>query len=178
MIADPFTQLHCCVRTDGGGAVVLAAEDRARDCAREPVWILGSGQALSHVSMSQWEDFTESPCLRSGAAAFGQAGVTSADIDVWALYDSFTYTVLATLEGLGVCKKGEGGSFVEDGRLRPGGSFALNPACRPAIPACVASSCWWRPSASCAANAGPGRSTMRGSPWSTPPADFSAQPGR
>ena len=139
MIADPFTQLHCCVRTDGGGAVVLAAEDRARDCAREPVWILGSGQALSHVSMSQWEDFTESPCLRSGAAAFGQAGVTSADIDVWALYDSFTYTVLATLEGLGVCKKGEGGSFVEDGRLRPGGSFALNPdggglsACHPGM---------------------------------------------
>jgi acetyl-CoA acetyltransferase len=139
MIADPFTQLHCCVRTDGGGAVVLAAEDRARDCAREPVWILGSGQALSHVSMSQWEDFTESPCARSGAAAFGQAGVSPADVDVWALYDSFTYTVLATLEGLGVCKKGEGGSFVEDGRLRPGGSFPLNPdggglsACHPGM---------------------------------------------
>lgn len=139
LIADPFTQLHCCIRTDGGGAVILASEERARDLARTPVYVLGSGQALSHVSMSQWTDFTESPCVKSGAAAFGAAGVTPNDIDVWNLYDSFTYTVLATLEGLGVCGKGEGGDFVSDGRLRPGGSFALNPdggglsACHPGM---------------------------------------------
>jgi acetyl-CoA acetyltransferase len=126
MVADPLTQLHCCVRTDGGGAVILASEERARDCAQEPIWIMGAGQALSHVSMSQWPDFTESPCVRSGAAAFRQAGVTVDDIDVWEIYDSFTYTVLATLEGLGVCPPGEGGAFVGDGKLRPGGSFAMN----------------------------------------------------
>ena len=71
-------------------------------------------------SDSQWPDFTESPCVRSGGQAFAQARVTPDDIDVWGIYDSFTYTALATLEGLGVCKKGEAGDFVSDGKLRPG----------------------------------------------------------
>jgi acetyl-CoA acetyltransferase len=126
MIADPYTQLHCCLRTDGGGAVVLASEDRARDLAKRPVWVLGSGHALSHTTMSEWDDFTVSPCLTSGRVAFGRAGVTPADIDVCQVYDSFTGTVLLTLEGLGFCGKGESGAFVEGGTLRPGGALPLN----------------------------------------------------
>jgi acetyl-CoA acetyltransferase len=126
MMADPYTQLHCCLRTDGGGAVVLAAEERARESRKQPVWILGASHALSHTTMSEWTDFTESPCAVSGPTAFAQAGVTPEDIDVCQVYDSFTGTVLVTLEGLGFCKKGEGGQFVADGRLRPGGSFPLN----------------------------------------------------
>ncbi len=115
MIADPFTKLHCCIRSDGGGAIVLTHEDRARDCATTPIWVLGTGEAISHTTMSEWTDFTESPCVRSARKAFGQAGVTPDDIDVVEVYDSFTLTVLLTLEGLGFCKKGEGGAFVEGG---------------------------------------------------------------
>jgi acetyl-CoA acetyltransferase len=125
-IADPFTKLHCCIRSDGGGAVVLAAADRARDCRREPVWILGTGEAVSHTTMSEWPDFTESPCVRSGQLAFARAGLTPADVDVCELYDAFTSMVLLTLEGLGFCAKGEGGAFVENGRLRVGGALPTN----------------------------------------------------
>ncbi len=126
MVADPFTKLHCCIRSDGGGAVVLTSAERARDCAKAPVWVLGSGTALSHSTMSEWDDFTESPAVRSGALAFERAGVAPAELDVCQIYDSFTYTVLATLEALGFCKKGEGGSFVEGGTLRVGGDLPTN----------------------------------------------------
>jgi acetyl-CoA acetyltransferase len=126
MIADPLTKLHCCIRSDGGGAVVLTTADRARNCAKAPVWVLGTGEAISHTTMSEWDDFTESPCVRSGADAFGRAGIGPEDVDVCQLYDAFTYMVVATLEGLGFCPKGEGGAFVEDGRLRVGGALPTN----------------------------------------------------
>src|SRR5438309_3511470 len=126
MIADPLTKLHCCIRSDGGGAVVLASEERARDCAKAPVWVLGTGEASSHTTMSEWTDFTESPCAESGRLAFERAGVSPDDIDVCQLYDAFTGMVLLTLEGLGFCKKGEGGPFVEGGTLRLGGSLPTN----------------------------------------------------
>ncbi|MGH9029342.1 MAG: acetyl-CoA acetyltransferase [Acidimicrobiales bacterium] len=139
MIADPLTKLHCCIRSDGGGAIVLTHGDRARDCAKEPVWVLGTGEAISHSAMSEWEDFTESPCVRSGEKAFARAGCRPEDIDVAEVYDSFTLTVLLTLEGLGFCKKGEGGSFVEDGKLKVGGALPTNTdggglsACQPGM---------------------------------------------
>ncbi|MCZ0728337.1 acetyl-CoA acetyltransferase [Mycolicibacterium iranicum] len=126
MIADPFTTKHVCLRTDGGGAVVLASERVARDCAKEPIWILGAADATSHVSMSEWGDFTTSAAAISGPRAFAQAGVEPADIDVCQLYDSFTATVLLTLEDLGFCAKGEGGKFIESGALRPNGSLPTN----------------------------------------------------
>ena len=126
MMADPFTKLQCCIRSDGGGAIVLASEERARDCASSPVWVLGSGEAVSHVTMSEWDDFTESPAARSGRLAFERAGLTPDDVDVCQFYDAFTSMLLLTIEGLGFCKKGEGGPFVEDGRLRVGGALPTN----------------------------------------------------
>jgi acetyl-CoA acetyltransferase len=138
-IWDPLTKSHCCIRSDGGGAVVLTSEERARDCAKAPVWVLGTGEAISHVTMSEWKDYTESPCVRSGDLAFSRAGVSRDDIDVCEVYDAFTPMVLLTLEGLGFCKKGEGGSFVENGTLRVGGSFPTNTdggglsACQPGM---------------------------------------------
>ncbi|MGV0714194.1 acetyl-CoA acetyltransferase [Mycolicibacterium sp. XJ662] len=126
MLADPFTSKHVCLRTDGGGAVVLASERVAKNCAKEPVWILGAVDAASHVSMSEWSDFTTSPAAQSGPRAFAQAGVTPADIDVCQLYDSFTSTVLLTVEDLGFCAKGEGGPFIGSGVLRPGGALPTN----------------------------------------------------
>jgi acetyl-CoA acetyltransferase len=126
MMADPLTKLHCCIRSDGGGAVVVTSADRARDCLKRPVWVLGTGEASSHSTMSEWVDFTESPAVRSGKQAFERAGVTPDDIDVCQVYDAFTAMVLFTLEALGFCKKGEGGPFVEDGKLRLGGAFPTN----------------------------------------------------
>jgi acetyl-CoA C-acetyltransferase len=125
MIADPLHQLDCCVISDGGGAVVLATEAVARDCRTSPVWVLGAGEATGH--RINGSDITVTAATRSGPAAFGQAGVTPADIDVAMVYDSFTITVLSALEDLGFCAKGEGGSLVEAGGLNfdtPG--LALN----------------------------------------------------
>ncbi|MDT5140207.1 MAG: hypothetical protein QOD58_4469 [Mycobacterium sp.] len=126
MVADPFTTKHICLRTDGGGAVILASEGVARNCAKEPVWIMGAAGAASHVSMSEWPDFTTSAAARSGPRAFAQAGVAQADVDVCQLYDSFTSTVLLTVEDLGFAAKGEGGPFIASGALRPGGALPTN----------------------------------------------------
>jgi acetyl-CoA acetyltransferase len=129
MIADPFTKLQCCIRSDGGCAVVLAAEDRVADVASTPVWVLGSGMASSHTSMSEWPDFTVSPAARAGPRAFAEAGVTPDDIDVAEVYDAFTYMALVTLEDLGFCTKGEGGALAAAGGLRVGGALPTNTDC-------------------------------------------------
>ncbi|MER7176426.1 thiolase C-terminal domain-containing protein [Streptomyces mesophilus] len=126
MIADPFTKLHCCIRSDGGAAVLLVAEEYVADCAKDPVWVLGAGEHISHTTMSEWEDFTVSPAAVSGKLAFERAGVTPADIDIAEIYDAFTYMTLVTLEDLGFCAKGEGGAFVEKGRLTLTGDLPVN----------------------------------------------------
>lgn len=126
MIADPFTKLHCCIRSDGGCAVLLAAEDYVPDTAKAPVWVLGAGASVSHTTMSQWEDFTVSPAAVSGRLAFERAGLTPADVDLAEIYDAFTYMTLVTLEDLGFCAKGEGGAFVEKGRLLRDGELPVN----------------------------------------------------
>ncbi|WP_370419714.1 acetyl-CoA acetyltransferase [Streptomyces sp. QH1-20] len=126
MIADPFTALHCCIRSDGGCAVLLAAEEYVADTAKPPVWVLGAGTAVSHTTMSEWADFTVSPAAVSGRLAFERAGVTPRDIEVAELYDAFTYMTLVTLEDLGFCAKGEGGAFVAGGRLLTGGELPVN----------------------------------------------------
>ncbi|WP_461068594.1 thiolase C-terminal domain-containing protein [Streptomyces pseudoechinosporeus] len=126
MIADPFTKLHCCIRSDGGAAVLLAAEEYVCDCRTPPVWILGTGEHVSHTTMSEWPDFTVSPAAVSGKLAFERAGVRPEEVDVAQLYDAFTYMTLVTLEDLGFCEKGEGGAFVEKGRLLVGGDLPVN----------------------------------------------------
>ena len=126
LIADPLHLLDCCLRTDGGGAVLLTTAERARSLRKPPVWVIGMGSAESHLSLSQMEDMTVSPAVRSGAAAFAEAGITPADVDVLQLYDAFTIMVLLTLEALGFCKPGEGGPFVEDGKLAYDGALPTN----------------------------------------------------
>lgn len=116
MIADPLHLLECCMISDGGGAVVIAAPEVARDCAKPPVWVLGSGEATRYPENGG--DITTSAAAQSGPAAFAMAGVTPAEIDIAMIYDSFSITVLALLEDLGFCPKGEGGRWVEGGRLR------------------------------------------------------------
>lgn len=115
-VADPLRVLDCCLVSDGAGAVVIAAADVAAGTPKKPVWILGGGEATGAVATGS--DITTTAARRSAADAFGRAGVAPADIDVAMMYDSFTITVLAALEDLGFCAKGEGGDFVADGRLR------------------------------------------------------------
>jgi acetyl-CoA acetyltransferase len=126
MIADPFTKLQCCIRSDGAAAIILVAEDRVADIPGKPIWILGSGESTSHISMGQWPDFTTGPARTAGKMAFERAGLTPSDVDVCELYDAFTYMLLITLEDLGFCGPGEAGSFVEEGRLRLGGELPTN----------------------------------------------------
>jgi acetyl-CoA C-acetyltransferase len=116
IIADPVRLLECCMVSDGSGAVIIAAPDVARDTRQKPVWLLGSGEATRYLENGS--DITTSAAAQSGPAAFGEAGVTPSEIDIAMIYDSFTITVLTILEDLGFCKKGEGGAFVEGGRLR------------------------------------------------------------
>jgi acetyl-CoA acetyltransferase len=125
IIADPLHKLDCCLVTDGGGAVVVTSEAVARGCSR-PVWIRGHGEAHTHLTIANMPDLTVTPAARSGPAALEMAGMTLADIDLFELYDSFTITVLLTLESLGICGPGEAGDFVSGGRIAPGGDFPLN----------------------------------------------------
>ncbi|MFJ8083547.1 thiolase C-terminal domain-containing protein [Streptomyces sp. NPDC096205] len=127
LIADPFTKPHCCLRSDGGAAVLLASREYVRDCRTRPVWVLGTGEHVSHSALGSWPDFTVSPAAVSGPLAFARAGVRPADIDLAEIYDAFTYMTLVTLEDLGFCAKGEGGDFVGKGRLRvQGGELPVN----------------------------------------------------
>ena len=116
IVADPLHRLECCMISDGGGAAVIASADVARDCRQKSAWILGTGEAVKYPESGG--DITVSGAAQSGPPAFSEAGVKPDEIDITMLYDSFTITVLTVLEDLGFCKKGEGGSFVEGGRLR------------------------------------------------------------
>ena len=127
MISYPFHLLDCCLVTDGGGAVVVTAADRARDLRRKPVYVLGAGEAVSHALVSQMTDFAcWDAAERSGAAAFAMAGMRHEDIDVAEFYDAFTLVPMLGLEALGFCKKGESGAFVSAQRTAPGGAFPMN----------------------------------------------------
>ena len=126
MISYPFTIRDCCLVTDGGGAIVLTSADQAKDLKQPPVFVLGTGEQIGHANISSMDDMTTTAAVDSGKKAFEAAGISKADIDVLALYDAFTITTLLFLEDLGFCKKGEGGSFVEDGRIAPGGELPVN----------------------------------------------------
>ncbi len=125
-IAWPFHLPDCCLVTDAGGAYVVTTAERARDLPKKPVWVLGAGEGLDHGIISQMPDLTSTWARESGPAALKMAGVTHDDIDLAMIYDSFTYTVLVTLESLGFCGPGEGPDFVADQRTAPGGDFAMN----------------------------------------------------
>ncbi len=126
LIASPLHKLDCCLMTDGGGAVVVTSAERARDLRQPPVYLLGSGFYATHLTISQMDNLTTTAAVASGRQAFRTAGVAPSDIDVVEIYDSFTISVVLALEDLGFCEKGEGGSFVESGRLGPDGTLPTN----------------------------------------------------
>lgn len=124
--ASPLHRLDCCLVTDGAGAFVMTSAARARDLAKPPVYVLGAASCSDHSMITAMPDLTVTAGVTCGPAAFKQAGITTADVDLLMSYDSFTITALLHLEDLGFCAKGEGGPFVEDGKLGPGGGLAMN----------------------------------------------------
>jgi acetyl-CoA acetyltransferase len=125
-ISDPFTVRDCCLVTDGGGAVVVVAAERARSLHKPPVFVLGCGQAITHAAISSMPDLTVTGALHSGRQAYAMARLAPKDIAIAELYDAFTINTILFLEDLGFCAKGEGGGFVADGAIAPGGRFPVN----------------------------------------------------
>jgi acetyl-CoA acetyltransferase len=126
MQVSPLHRLDCCLVTDGAGAFVVTSAERARDLPKDPVYVLGAATCTDHQMISEMPDLATSSASVCGPAAFEMAGVKPGDVDVVMLYDAFTITTLMYLEDLGFCGKGEGGAFVEDGKLGPGGELPTN----------------------------------------------------
>lgn len=126
LVADPFSARDCCLVTDGAAAVVMTRADRAKDLCARPAYVLGGAQATTHREIASMPDLTVTGLADAGRRAYAQAGVAAADIDVVELYDAFTINTILFLEDLGFCAKGEGGAFVEGGRIAPGGALAVN----------------------------------------------------
>ena len=126
VVADPLHLLDCCVVSDGAGAFVMVSDEVRRSIDRECVEVLGHGVAIDHHDAGRL-DLTTTAARKSGPRAFDRAGVEPDDVDYASIYDSFTITVLQTLEDLGFCEKGEGGEFVEGGTLQaPDGELPFN----------------------------------------------------
>ncbi len=127
LVVEPYHLLDICLVSDGAVGFVLTTAERAKDLARTPVYVLGFGSG--EVADELWwekKHYTHMAVKTAKAQAFGQAGLTLADVDVAQLYDCFTGEVLFQLEDYGWCAKGEGGSFVEEGRIGPGGDTPVN----------------------------------------------------
>jgi acetyl-CoA acetyltransferase len=125
-VCTPFTVRDCCMVSDGAGAFVMTRSDRARDCARPPVYVLGNATAVWNRQVSSMHDLTVTAALESGRRCYEMAGVDAKDMDLAMLYDAFTINTILFLEDLGFCGKGEGGAFVDDGAIAPGGRLAVN----------------------------------------------------
>jgi len=127
MISEPLHLLDCCLVTDGAGAIVMTTAERAKDLKSKPISVKGYGEAHTHWTISEMPDLAHLlPAKRAGETAMKMAGVSHSDIDVVQIYDSFTITVLLSLEALGFCKPGEGGPFVSNQNTAPGGAFPMN----------------------------------------------------
>ena len=127
MICYPFRLLMCCLRTDGGGALILTSGDRAKDFPRPTVYVLGTGESCETPMISQMEDYTTSRAFRvSGAKALEEAGITHDDVDHLMIYDAFAHLPVYGLEDLGFCKPGEAAGFIAERNTAPGGKLPVN----------------------------------------------------
>ncbi|MGE8319811.1 MAG: acetyl-CoA acetyltransferase [Comamonas sp.] len=127
VVAEPLRQRDCCLVTDGGGALVVVSAARARDLRSKPVYVLGAAETHAHhYTPFNTEDWLDTGVAATADEALRMAGVKREDIDVVQIYDHFTIGVIQSLEELGFCPRGEGGAFVADGALGPGGRFPIN----------------------------------------------------
>jgi acetyl-CoA acetyltransferase len=126
MIAYPFRLLQCCLVTDGGGALILVAAERAKDFPQKPVYLLGTGESVETPMVSQMQDFTSSRAFRvAGATAFAEAGITHKDVDHLMIYDAFAHLPIYGLEDLGFVGRGEAGAFIAERNTAPGENLRL-----------------------------------------------------
>jgi len=116
----------CCLVTDGGGAIVVTSAQRAGSLKKPPAYVLGFGHSVTHASISNMSDLTQTGAVAAGQAAYKMAKLDPPDVDAVELYDAFTINTILFLEDLAFCKKGEGGAFVEGGRIGPSGPLAVN----------------------------------------------------
>jgi acetyl-CoA acetyltransferase len=131
-ITSVFHILDCCIESDGAAAAIVTTTERARDLKSAagggPVRILGAGEAHpdSPTSIVTRPEITQVGIAKVAPDTFARAGLTPADVDVAQIYDCFTYCVISQIEQLGFCAKGEGGPFVEGGRIEIGGELPVN----------------------------------------------------
>ncbi len=126
MISSPLHARDCCLVTDGGAAIVVTSAERARRLPRPPVYLLGFSESSNHRAVSSMPDLTHTVASQTSRKALEMAGRSLSEIDTAHVYDAFTATLLMLIEDIGFCRKGEGGPFVADGNIAPGGSLALN----------------------------------------------------
>ncbi len=127
MIAYPFRLLQCCLVTDGGGALILVAAERAKDFPQKPVYLIGTGESVETPMVSQMADFTSSRAFRvAGPTAFAEAGITHKDVDHLMIYDAFAHLPIYGLEDLGFVPRGEAGAFIAERNTAPGRKLPLN----------------------------------------------------
>ncbi len=127
MVCYPFHLLECCLVTNGGGAFVLTRAERADEFPTQPVYILGTGEAVETPIVSQMYDLTSSAAFKvSSRQAFEEAQVTPEDIDHLMVYDAFAHLPIFALEDLGFVGRGEAGAFIAEGNTSPGGRLPLN----------------------------------------------------
>ncbi len=128
MIADPLHLLDCCIESDGGCAVIVAAADRARDLRHPPAWIMGAAQGSGTRAQGIVfrDDLAVPESIYTARDVYRSAGVGPTDIDAVMIYDHFTPFVIFSLEAYGFCERGEGGAFVEGGRIEFDGELPVN----------------------------------------------------
>ena len=125
-VVEPFHVLDCCLVSNGGIAVIVTSAERARDLKQPPVYIRGFAQAHNNPNLADQDILVNGPGQRTAPRALRMADASLSDVTQCQIYDCYTYTVLMTLEDYGFCAKGEGGAFMEDGRLGPGGDLPTN----------------------------------------------------
>jgi len=123
----PYHLLDICQVSDGAVAFILTTAERAKDCARAPIYVMGIGFGEAMEKL-WWEkhNYTSLAVETAKQQAFSQAGIELRDIDLAQLYDCFTGEVLFQMEDYGWCEKGQGGPFVEAGHIGPGGDIPVN----------------------------------------------------
>jgi acetyl-CoA acetyltransferase len=126
LVCEPLHVLDCCLITDGAGAIVLTTEEHARALGVAAVYVRGFGESETHFSIASMPDLTVTPAAHSARRALQMAGIGVDEVDLAEIYDSFTITVLLTLESIGFCGPGEGGQFVSGERTAPGGALPMN----------------------------------------------------
>ncbi len=128
MIADPFRLFDCSLESDGAAAFVITTAERARDLKSKPVHLMGiaQGQPFPADDIATRDDVFHLGISDASPKAYAMAGITPNDVDFAQIYDPFSFQVIQQIEEMGFCKRGEGGAFVEGGRIELGGELPVN----------------------------------------------------